>query len=99
MTAKTRQETTAVPIAGADPRLYNEDLPQATKRNWKTYNLFALWMSDVHNVGNYVGRRFQGRVVRTLVRGTTVYGRRGHEAGPVGRLVTPRHSTRALEPA
>ncbi len=53
VTAQTLQEATAVPRAGADPRLYNEDLAPATKRNWKTYNLFALWMSDVHNLGNY----------------------------------------------
>lgn len=38
------------------PRLTNEDLapvpPQ--RRTWRTYDLFALWMSDVHSVGGYV---------------------------------------------
>ena len=38
------------------PRLTNEDLAPvpAPKRNWKAYNLFAMWMSDVHSVGGYV---------------------------------------------
>lgn len=37
------------------PRLANEDLAPvpAEKRNWRTYNLFAMWMSDVHSVGGY----------------------------------------------
>lgn len=41
---------------GYSPRLYNEDLAPVPeeKRTWKTYNLFALWMTDVHNVGTYV---------------------------------------------
>ncbi len=53
MTAQTLQEATAAPIDGSDPRLYNEDLAPAKERTWKTYNIFALWMSDVHNLGNY----------------------------------------------
>ncbi|MEV0093220.1 NCS1 family nucleobase:cation symporter-1 [Streptomyces sp. NPDC050738] len=36
-----------------DPRLTNEDLAPAGERNWKVFDLFALWMSDVHNLGNY----------------------------------------------
>lgn len=45
--------------AEADPdrpissRLYNADLAPPTKRRWKTYSIFALWMNDVHNIGNY----------------------------------------------
>lgn len=34
-------------------RLYNEDLAPAKERHWKTYSIFALWMTDVHNLGNY----------------------------------------------
>ncbi|HWC82350.1 MAG TPA: NCS1 family nucleobase:cation symporter-1 [Pseudonocardiaceae bacterium] len=34
-------------------RLRNADLEPATERHWKTYDIFALWMSDVHNLGNY----------------------------------------------
>jgi NCS1 family nucleobase:cation symporter-1 len=36
-----------------DPRLTNEDLAPASRRNWRAYDLFAMWMSDVHNLGNY----------------------------------------------
>ncbi|MEV5609235.1 NCS1 family nucleobase:cation symporter-1 [Streptomyces sp. NPDC052225] len=36
-----------------DPRLVNEDLAPAGERKWKVFDLFALWMSDVHNLGNY----------------------------------------------
>jgi NCS1 family nucleobase:cation symporter-1 len=36
-----------------DPRLTNEDLAPAGERKWKVFDLFALWMSDVHNLGNY----------------------------------------------
>ncbi|WP_158887184.1 NCS1 family nucleobase:cation symporter-1 [Amycolatopsis anabasis] len=45
----------APPRVGAepDPRLYNEDLAPAAERRWKVYDIFALWMSDVHNLGNY----------------------------------------------
>src|SRR5829696_4033135 len=38
---------------GYSERLYNEDLAPAKERKWGTYSLFALWMSDVHNLGNY----------------------------------------------
>ncbi|MFI1737526.1 NCS1 family nucleobase:cation symporter-1 [Streptomyces sioyaensis] len=38
-----------------DPRLHNADLAPATtgQRKWKVFDLFAMWMSDVHNLGNY----------------------------------------------
>ena len=39
--------------AGFSDRLYNEDLAPAKERKWGVYSLFALWMSDVHNLGNY----------------------------------------------
>ncbi len=38
---------------GASPRLFNEDLAPARERRWGTYSVFALWMSYVHNIGNY----------------------------------------------
>jgi NCS1 family nucleobase:cation symporter-1 len=41
------------PPPGASPRLFNEDLAPARERRWGTYSVFALWMSDVHNIGNY----------------------------------------------
>jgi NCS1 family nucleobase:cation symporter-1 len=34
-------------------RLYNADLAPPQHRRWKTYSIFALWMNDVHNIGNY----------------------------------------------
>ncbi|GAA3758828.1 NCS1 family nucleobase:cation symporter-1 [Streptomyces tremellae] len=36
-----------------DPRLHNADLAPARERGWKVFDLFAMWMSDVHNLGNY----------------------------------------------
>jgi NCS1 family nucleobase:cation symporter-1 len=34
-------------------RLHNADLAPPRERRWKTYSIFALWMNDVHNIGNY----------------------------------------------
>jgi len=44
-----------VSIPGADPRLLNEDLAPTSpeKKTWGLYNIFAMWMSDVHSVGGY----------------------------------------------
>ena len=44
-----------IAIAGADPRLYNDDLaPVAPEgRTWGVFSIFAMWMSDVHSVGGY----------------------------------------------
>jgi NCS1 family nucleobase:cation symporter-1 len=39
---------------GYDPRLTNEDLAPLRQQSWKSYNIFAFWMSDVHSVGGYV---------------------------------------------
>lgn len=43
-------------VPGASPRLINPDLAPvpAARRTWGTYDLFALWMADVHSVGGYV---------------------------------------------
>jgi len=53
MTAAPLTQTKAEPAAPPDPRLWNEDLAPAKDRRWKVYDIFALWMSDVHNLGNY----------------------------------------------
>ncbi|HWQ12391.1 MAG TPA: allantoinase [Roseiflexaceae bacterium] len=42
-----------------------------------------------HRHSPYVGRALRGRVVRTLVRGLTVYRNRAVVSAPVGRLVRP----------
>ncbi|WP_419996678.1 NCS1 family nucleobase:cation symporter-1 [Streptomyces boninensis] len=49
--AKSSKSTAPPPVP--DPRLTNDDLAPARERKWKVYDLFALWMSDVHNLGNY----------------------------------------------
>lgn len=53
----TTQATDHADLAANDPtgRLYNEDLAPAEpgNRQWNAYSLFALWMNDAHNVGNY----------------------------------------------
>jgi NCS1 family nucleobase:cation symporter-1 len=39
---------------GYHPRLTNSDLAPLKQQNWRSYNFFAFWMSDVHSVGGYV---------------------------------------------
>ncbi|EMD28338.1 NCS1 family nucleobase:cation symporter-1 [Amycolatopsis azurea] len=53
MTAAPATRTEATAADQPDPRLWNEDLAPAKDRRWKVYDIFALWMSDVHNLGNY----------------------------------------------
>src|ERR1700759_4611309 len=45
----------ALAVSGADPRLYNHDLaPVAPEgRTWGVFDIFSMWMSDVHSVGGY----------------------------------------------
>jgi NCS1 family nucleobase:cation symporter-1 len=42
-------------VPGADPKLYNEDLAPVAPagRHWGSFDIFAMWMSDVHSVGGY----------------------------------------------
>jgi nucleobase:cation symporter-1, NCS1 family len=42
-------------VPGADPRLYNDDLAPVAPagRHWGIFDIFAMWMSDVHSVGGY----------------------------------------------
>jgi len=42
-----------------------------------------------HPQSPYVGRQFQGRIVRTILRGRTVYRDGKIVSNPIGRLVTP----------
>ncbi|MFF0712028.1 NCS1 family nucleobase:cation symporter-1 [Streptomyces bauhiniae] len=53
MSLADHAEAAGAPAFTPDPRLTNEDLAPAARRNWKVFDLFALWMSDVHNLGNY----------------------------------------------
>lgn len=43
----------AAPLA-VSPRLYNDDIKPVKNQNWSMYNLFAMWMSNVHSVAGYV---------------------------------------------
>ena len=40
-------------IVDASPRLINEDLAPSKERHWKFFDLFAMWMSDIHSIGGY----------------------------------------------
>lgn len=42
-----------------------------------------------HRFSAYVGQPIRGRIVRTLVRGTTVFDQGAVASGPVGRFITP----------
>jgi NCS1 family nucleobase:cation symporter-1 len=46
---------TVLAVPGADPKLYNEDLAPVAPagRHWGIFDIFAMWMSDVHSVGGY----------------------------------------------
>ncbi|WP_314176749.1 NCS1 family nucleobase:cation symporter-1 [Streptomyces winkii] len=52
-TAVTSTKPPPEPARPLSSRLYNDDLAPPVERRWKTYSIFALWMNDVHNIGNY----------------------------------------------
>lgn len=43
-------ETPDMPVS---PYLANEDILPVKKQTWNTYNLFAMWMSNVHSIAGY----------------------------------------------
>src|SRR5947209_6031526 len=45
----------AISITDYSARLYNEDLAPVppSGRTWHIYDIFAMWMSDVHSIGGY----------------------------------------------
>jgi allantoinase len=49
-----------------------------------------------HPISPYVGMRLRGRVVRTMVRGTTVFENGRIVSGPCGRLVRPTPAEREV---
>jgi allantoinase len=54
---------------------------------------FVLQAADLHyrhRHSPYLGRTLRGRIVRTLVRGTTVFAHHTIDPTPIGRLLTPR---------
>lgn len=48
-------ESPVLAVQGAEPSLYNHDLaPTAPQgRTWGVFDIFSMWMSDVHSVGGY----------------------------------------------
>ncbi|QMU98738.1 hypothetical protein FVO59_11675 [Microbacterium esteraromaticum] len=53
------REHTQPPDAGAtrfepSPTLTDPDISPVTQQSWGVYNLFAMWMSNVHSVAGYV---------------------------------------------
>jgi NCS1 family nucleobase:cation symporter-1 len=55
MSAHSTSTAPVLAVPGADPRLYNEDLAPVAPagRHWGYFDIFAMWMSDVHSVGGY----------------------------------------------
>ncbi|MEA2381165.1 MAG: allantoinase [Solirubrobacteraceae bacterium] len=67
---------------GADADLAVVDLAAPTE-------ITTEMLLSRHRLSPYVGRTFRGRIVRTIVRGTTVVADGDVVAPPAGRLVTP----------
>ena len=67
---------------GADADLALVDLEQA----WTLAGDELLYR---HRLSPYMGRRLRGRVVRTLVRGRTVFADGRVQGAPAGRFVRP----------
>lgn len=55
MTGHNHGAPQVLDIPGADPQLYSHDLaPTAPAgRTWGVFDIFSMWMSDVHSVGGY----------------------------------------------
>ncbi|ODR25431.1 NCS1 family nucleobase:cation symporter-1 [Mycolicibacterium porcinum] len=47
------QQVSVPPANSPSPRLYNEDLAPVRHRNWGVYNIFAMWMQDIHSITVY----------------------------------------------
>lgn len=43
----------STPELPLSPYLANEDIQPVKNQNWSTYNLFAMWMSNVHSIAGY----------------------------------------------
>jgi NCS1 family nucleobase:cation symporter-1 len=55
MSGQSAATPAVLAIGGADPKLCNPDLAPVgpTGRHWGYFDIFAMWMSDVHSVGGY----------------------------------------------
>ena len=70
--------------AGADLTLVDLDAISTLKREDLLYR---------HKISPYLGRVFNGKVVRTMVRGTTVFHEGKIVSPPVRKLITPAGQT------
>ena len=55
MASHSPSGTEVLAVPGADPKLINDDLAPVAPagRHWGVFDIFAMWMSDVHSVGGY----------------------------------------------
>lgn len=53
----TVEQSSTQPESPHSPRLYNEDLAPVRNRNWGVYNIFAMWMQDIHSITVYTDRK------------------------------------------
>jgi NCS1 family nucleobase:cation symporter-1 len=55
MASHSPSGTEVLAVPGADPKLINDDLAPVSQagRHWGLFDIFAMWMSDVHSVGGY----------------------------------------------
>ncbi|MBR1222892.1 NCS1 family nucleobase:cation symporter-1 [Bradyrhizobium sp. U87765 SZCCT0131] len=55
MTTHSHGTPPVLDVPGADPRLINADLAPTAPggRTWGAFDIFSMWMSDVHSVGGY----------------------------------------------
>lgn len=53
--SQTSQQSMSGMSVKLSPRLYNQDLAPTKRegRSWSGYNIFTLWVNDVHSLGNY----------------------------------------------
>jgi NCS1 family nucleobase:cation symporter-1 len=55
MSGHSPSDPIVLAVPGASARLYNADLAPVSPagRHWGIFDIFAMWMSDVHSVGGY----------------------------------------------
>lgn len=54
MNKDIKKEPQVIEVPERVSRLVNEDIMPVKEQNWTVYNMFAMWMSNVHSVAAYV---------------------------------------------